>query len=142
MTTSSPAAAIESKKTRAHGDYGADLVLEKDGVRTVVQAKRWTKNVGVKAIQEAVAAKPIYRCEHAMVVTNRYFTEQARRLAKANGVRLWNRDELVRAAPRQCRRRPLSGPAVGRELPVLTGLRSPNPLSRLLVEIDDDNLDA
>jgi restriction system protein len=84
-------------QTRAHGDYGADLVLEKDGTRTVVQAKRWTKNVGVKAVQEAVAAKPMYGCDHAMVVTNRYFTEQARRLANANGVRLWNRDELVRA---------------------------------------------
>lgn len=85
------------EQTRARGDYGADLVLERDGVRTVVQAKRWKKNVGVKAIQEAVAAKPMYRCEHAMVVTNRYFTEQAQRLAKANGVHLWNRDDLVQA---------------------------------------------
>ena len=85
------------EQTRARGDYGADLVLEKDGVRTVVQAKRWTKNVGVKAIQEAVAAKPMYSCDQAMVVTNRYFTQQAERLATANGVRLWNRDELVRA---------------------------------------------
>lgn len=85
------------QQTRARGDYGADLVLEKDGVRTVVQAKRWTKNVGVKAIQEAVAAKPMYGCDCAIVVTNRYFTEQAQFLARANGVRLWNRDELVRA---------------------------------------------
>lgn len=85
------------EQTRARGDYGADLVLEKDGARTVVQAKRWSKNVGVKAIQEAVAAKPIYRCDYAMVVTNRYFTEPAQRLAKANGVRLWNREELVRS---------------------------------------------
>lgn len=85
------------EQTRARGDYGADLVLEKNGQRTVVQAKRWTKNVGVKAVQEAVAAKPMYRCDQAMVVTNRYFTEQAKRLAKANGVTLWNRDELVRS---------------------------------------------
>jgi restriction system protein len=85
------------ERTRARGDYGADLVLEKEGVRTVVQAKRWTKNVGVKAIQEAVAAKPMYRCDRAIVVTNRYFTEQAKTLAKANKVGLWNRDELVSA---------------------------------------------
>jgi restriction system protein len=85
------------EQTRARGDYGADLILEKNGARTVVQAKRWKKNVGVKAVQEAVAAKPMYRCDHSMVVTNRYFTEQARRLARANGVRLWNRDDLVRA---------------------------------------------
>ena len=85
------------EQTRARGDYGADLVLEKDGARTVVQAKRWKKNVGVKAVQEAVAARPMYRCDYSMVVTNRYFTEQASRLARANGVRLWNRDDLVRA---------------------------------------------
>jgi len=85
------------EQTGARGDYGADLVLEKDGARTVVQAKRWKKNVGVKAVQEAVAAKPMYRCDYSMVVTNRYFTQQAIRLARANGVRLWNRDDLVRA---------------------------------------------
>jgi restriction system protein len=85
------------ERTRARGDYGGDLVLEKDGVRTVVQAKRWTKNVGVKAVQEAVAAKPIYGCARAIVVTNRYFTDQAKRLATANDVGLWNRDRLVDA---------------------------------------------
>ena len=84
-------------QTQACGDYGADLVLEKDGVRTVVQAKRWKKNVGVKAIQEAVAAKPVYGSTHSLVVTNRYFTDQAKRLAEANGVELWDRDKLVRA---------------------------------------------
>lgn len=58
--------------------------------------KRWTKNVGDKAVQEAVAAKPMYRCDRAMVVTNRYFTGQAKRLAQANDVALWDRDDLVR----------------------------------------------
>ena len=88
------------EQTRARGDYGADLVLERNGLRTVVQAKRWTKNVGVKAVQEAVAAKPMYRCECAMVVANRYFTQRARRLAEANNVTLWNRDDLVRELSR------------------------------------------
>src|SRR4051812_19552334 len=44
------------QRTRRRGDYGADLVIELDGAKTVVQAKRWTKTVGVKAVQEAVAA--------------------------------------------------------------------------------------
>lgn len=85
------------EQTRALGDFGADLILERDGVRTVVQAKRWKKNVGIKAVQEAVASKPMYRCDRAMVVTNRYFTPSAKRLAKANHVTLWNRDDLIRA---------------------------------------------
>jgi restriction system protein len=83
------------EQTKARGDYGADLVLERGGVRTVVQAKRWTKNVGLKAVQEAVAAKPMYHCSKAMVVTNRYFSHSAITLAKANTVELWDRDRLI-----------------------------------------------
>jgi restriction system protein len=43
--------------TGRRGDLGADLVVARDGRRTVVQAKCWSKNVGVGAVQEAVAAK-------------------------------------------------------------------------------------
>ena len=79
------------------GDYGADLIVSKDGVRTVVQAKRWTRNVGPKAVQEAHAAPAMHDCSRSMVVTNRYFTKAARQLARANGVELWDRDRLVAA---------------------------------------------
>jgi len=79
------------------GDFGCDLLLRKDGRRIVVQAKRWQKNVGVKAVQEAVAAKAMYDCADAAVATNSHFTEQARTLARANKVRLYDRDDLVRA---------------------------------------------
>src|SRR5690348_11541478 len=43
--------------TSRHGDYGADLVVTKGKRRTAVQAKRWRKRIGVKAVQEAVASK-------------------------------------------------------------------------------------
>jgi restriction system protein len=79
------------------GDYGADLVVRRDGKRVVVQAKRWTKNVGIKAVQEANAAPALYGCSGAMVVTNRHFTAAAKKLARANGVVLWDRDRLVKA---------------------------------------------
>src|SRR5687767_4481140 len=39
-------------RTRDHGDYGADLILSRDGERTVVQAKRSRGKVGIKAVQE------------------------------------------------------------------------------------------
>jgi len=81
--------------TKYRGDYGADLVVAHQGVRTVVQAKRWRKSVGLKAIQEAVAAKAMYDCSKALVVANRSFTDQAKTLARANGVELWDRDVLV-----------------------------------------------
>jgi len=83
------------KRTPYQGDYGADLVLEKAGIKTVVQAKRHTRSVGVKAIQEAVTAKEYYKCNAAMVVTNSYYSQQAQKLAKANHVELWDRDRIV-----------------------------------------------
>ena len=83
------------KRTPYQGDYGADLVLRQGDEKTVVQAKRYNRSVGVKAVQEAVASKEYYQCNKAMVVTNSYFSRQAVALAKANRVELWDRDELV-----------------------------------------------
>jgi restriction system protein len=77
--------------TSRHGDYGADLVVTKGKQRTAVQAKRWSKKVGVKAVQEAVASKGMYACDAALVVANREFTQQAQKLARANKVELWGR---------------------------------------------------
>lgn len=81
--------------TRASKDQGADLVITKDGRRTAVQAKRWKQHVGNSAVQEIVAAKAIYKAEHAMIVTNSFFTKPAQQLARANDVVLWDRNQLV-----------------------------------------------
>jgi restriction system protein len=85
------------ERTRYVGDYGADLITRKNGVKTVVQAKRYKRSVGLKAVQEAVAAKGMYGCTEAMVVTNSTFTRQAIELARANRVTLWNRERLIEA---------------------------------------------
>jgi restriction system protein len=82
--------------TPYRGDFGADFVLTWTGMRIAVQAKRTAQLVGVRAVQEAVAAKAYYDCERAMVVTNGYFTEQAVILARANGVWMRSRDDLAR----------------------------------------------
>ena len=87
----------KAERTQASGDFGADLIISKGGIRTIVQAKRYSKNVGVKAIQEVVAAQKIYNGTKAMVVTNSGYTKQAQVLARANNVELWNREHLVTA---------------------------------------------
>jgi restriction system protein len=88
-----------------HGDFGGDLIVAKDGKRMIVQAKRWTKNIGVKAVQEAVGARGFYKTDTAMVVANREFTAEARKLAHANDVTLWGREILVGALLRTAGRR-------------------------------------
>jgi Restriction endonuclease len=87
---------FEVERTRYRGDYGADLITTWRGVRTAVQAKRSAHLVGIRAVQEAVAAKTFYNCERAMVVTNNYFTLTAANLARSNGVLLRTRDDLAR----------------------------------------------
>ncbi|WP_042161141.1 restriction endonuclease [Paenibacillus gorillae] len=81
--------------TQATGDFGADLVIKKGSQKIVVQAKRYGKNVGLKAVQEIRAALDHYGAAEAWVVTNRDYTEQAYTLAKSNGVRLINREQLI-----------------------------------------------
>jgi restriction system protein len=77
-------------------DYGADLVIIKDGVKTVVQAKRYKGVVGIKAIQEIIGAKNYYNANKAMVVTNSKFSPAASNLAKVGFVELIDRSELIK----------------------------------------------
>lgn len=77
-------------------DYGADLIMQKKKEKIAVQAKRYSGNVGIAAVQEVIAACSYYGCDRGIVVTNSYFTLQAERLAgeSAIPVELWNRDVL------------------------------------------------
>ncbi|MCI8513787.1 MAG: restriction endonuclease [Lachnospiraceae bacterium] len=91
----------ESDLTKASGDQGADLILRKNGLVFVVQAKYYEKPVSNKAVQEAVAALKFYGANRAAVVTNNRYTKSAQTLAKKNQVILLDGealDELVRTA--------------------------------------------
>ncbi|MEZ2240568.1 restriction endonuclease [Microcoleus sp.] len=74
--------------TQDSQDYGADLVLYKDGAKTVVQAKRSKNPVGIKAVQEVAGAVRHYNGNKGRVITNNRFTENACKLAKSNDVEL------------------------------------------------------
>ena len=81
--------------TSISGDYGADLILRDGDEKIAVQAKRYSGNVGVKAVQEIIGAVKMYDADEAWVVTNSYFTKQAIKLAEINEVYLIDRDELI-----------------------------------------------
>lgn len=84
-----------AQTTKTTGDFGADLILYKDGIKIIVQAKRYSKHVGVSAIQESFSAKSYYNANESWVVTNNYFTQQAKELSYKNGVKLIDRDRLI-----------------------------------------------
>jgi restriction system protein len=81
-------------------DFGADLVLTSRCKRIVVQAKRYTGNVGIGAVQEALGAARYYRGTRGMVVASSGFTQSARELAARSGVELWDRQRLAAAMAR------------------------------------------
>ena len=81
--------------TKASGDQGADLIIKKNNLKTVVQAKCYSGSVSNKAIQEVVASIKYYKADGGMVVTNSTFTKGAKELADSNDVRLIDRNRLV-----------------------------------------------
>ena len=82
-------------ETSRTGDFGADLVLKKDGETTVVQAKRYNANVGARALQEIYSARHHYKADKMMVVSNAHFTRQAETMAIEQEVVLVDREELI-----------------------------------------------
>ena len=83
---------VETTKTT--GDQGADLIVEKDNIRAVIQAKYYSSSVGNSAVQEVVAAKNYYGAQKGIVITNNTFTKAACELAEANGVQLIDGEKL------------------------------------------------
>lgn len=92
------------EQTQASNDHGADLLLRRHRRTVAVQAKRYGKPVGNKAVQEAFAAQAYYGTDEAWVVTDSTFTRGALAQAGPCEVRLVDGEEL-RALRRKARRR-------------------------------------
>lgn len=84
----------EVSVTKGSGDYGVDVLAEKDGVTYAIQCKAYTTPVGVKAVQEAYAGREFYDRMVGAVLTNQYFTKPAVEAAKKLKILLWDRGYL------------------------------------------------
>ena len=85
--------AIATKKS---GDYGADVIAEKDGIKIAIQVKKFNQPVGIKAVQEVASAMKYYDCHDGWVITSAYgFTTAAHNLAQKNSIKLINRNDLA-----------------------------------------------
>ena len=80
--------------TKGSGDYGADILCEKDGRQYAIQCKCHSAGVGLPAVQEIYAARQYYTCQVAAVLTNAGFSPGARELAQKTEVELWDRERL------------------------------------------------
>lgn len=82
---------LDVEVTKGSGDFGADILAEKDGVSYAIQCKCYDKPIGVKAIQEVYAGRDYYDCMVGVVMTNQYFTAPAVELARKLKIMLWDR---------------------------------------------------
>ncbi|MGP8116092.1 MAG: restriction endonuclease [Methanoregula sp.] len=80
--------------TAQTNDQGADLIIRDSRESIAIQIKRYSKNVGNAAVQEAVAAVSYYGTNRGMVITNSGFTKAAYDLANANNVELIDGQKL------------------------------------------------
>ena len=82
--------------TKKSGDYGVDIIAEKDDIRIAIQAKKYKDSVGIEAVQQVASGKIYYQCNEAWVMTTATrFTKAAHQLAVTQGVQLFARDEMI-----------------------------------------------
>lgn len=81
--------------TAASGDYGIDILATRGPERLGIQLKRYSGSVGNHAVQEAHTGLTHYKCNKGWVITNNYFTKQAKVTAVDTGVELFDRDKLA-----------------------------------------------
>lgn len=85
-------------KTTNSRDFGADLVFtDRDGIRNVVQAKRYSEDnpVGISAVQEVFSCMRYYKAKKSIVIASAKFTEPCETLAGINHVKLLDRSDLI-----------------------------------------------
>lgn len=80
--------------TQSSRDFGVDIIAEKQNIKYAIQCKRYSRPVGLSAVQEVIASKSLHDCHIACVLTNNFFTPAAIELANKNLVILWDRNTL------------------------------------------------
>lgn len=78
--------------TKYAGDYGADLILQKEGLITVVQIKRYHQDhkVGVQDVNQVIGAAKYYKADQIMIVTTSELTQPAVELCRKANVYAWD----------------------------------------------------
>lgn len=80
--------------TKGSGDFGIDILAERDGISYGIQCKNYQTPIGVKAVQEVYAGRDYYDCMVGVVMSNQYFTGPAVEAARKLKIVLWDRDYM------------------------------------------------
>lgn len=87
---------FNAEHTRYSGDFGADIIAIRGGIKYAISCKKYSNGLGVRSVQEIIAAMDYYHADTGWVVsTAPYFTSQAYELAKTRHVKLFTKNELL-----------------------------------------------
>lgn len=87
---------VDAKTTQSTNDYGVDVIAFRHGDKYAIQCKNYSSTLGNSPVQEVYTGMTHYDASKAAVITNSYFTENAKKLAVDNSVELWDRDVLIK----------------------------------------------
>lgn len=88
--------------TRASGDEGVDIIIQKGGRKDIVQCKHYFgRGVGNAEVRDMIGAKHDFGASNAYLLTSGFFTQPARDLEARNaGVHLWDQKQIIASANR------------------------------------------
>ena len=84
----------EVEKTSGGGDHGCDLVMSKNGRKTVVDAKHWESDVHSKVVGQVLRAISYYDANDGIIIGISHFTKWAIEEAEKTQIELVDRDRL------------------------------------------------
>lgn len=80
--------------TRATGDFGVDILAQKDGVSWAFQCKSYDTAIGPHAVMEVYSGKAYYDTMVGAVITDSVFTANAIEMAEKLNIILWDCEKL------------------------------------------------
>lgn len=83
-----------AKLTKATGDFGVDIIAEKNEISVAIQVKSGLTKTGIAAIQQAFAGAKHYNTDYAAVISNSEFTQAAIDLSLKTSVSLFRGDQI------------------------------------------------
>ena len=87
---------FNAEHTKYSGDFGADIIATREGIKYAISCKKYSDGLGVRAVQEIIAAMDYYDADIGWILsTAPYFTSQAYDLAKTRHVKLFTKTELL-----------------------------------------------
>jgi len=74
---------------------GADLVIKRSDAATVIRVKRQSQPVDHEAVEQVLGARISEKADQAWVITNNYYTDEAKESASKSDVKLFDRDDVM-----------------------------------------------